>query len=275
MRAWMIVAGLASASICLAAGQSAAGAKVALAGVSDGGIKLTTDISQVSFSYPFEAQGDVMGLTLSFDEFHGPANSIVTATVTLDGKPANQPIKIKKSDRPVLRVLRDISVCRRLQQQHRHSTERETAAFYTCGCHAAMECDCGTNTDGGYSHCYEVSERRAERSYTIYDRESAGKRLMVSAHHAAISSHRVSEALPMRIAVTPLIALSTAFRSSVKGKTTRDVDPKTMTEPRSPLRTSASAAWADSDSFFSLGMMLPLRSNTKIYVQRFFALREI
>ena len=45
-----------------------------------------------------------MGLTLSFDEFHGPANSIVTATVTLDNKPANHPIKIKESDRPVLRV---------------------------------------------------------------------------------------------------------------------------------------------------------------------------
>ena len=40
---------------------------------------------------------------------------------------------------------------------------------------------------------YRSSGANAVIRFTI--RENAGKRLMVSAHHAAISSHRVSEAL--------------------------------------------------------------------------------
>jgi hypothetical protein len=58
-----------------------------------------------------------------------------------------------------------------------------------------MECDCAQiqMVDTATATRYRSSGANAVIRFTI--RESAGKRLMVSAHHAAISSHRVSEAL--------------------------------------------------------------------------------
>jgi len=77
---------------------------VSLAGIGTAGVKLTTAMGQFSFSYPLEAAGDVKGLTVAVDDFHGPNDSVVRPEVTLDGKPANVAIDFKQSERPLLRI---------------------------------------------------------------------------------------------------------------------------------------------------------------------------